>query len=85
MQFSDRSPEKVNALWEKNGKLIVGVTNIKPYIESTKHKKYCILIYLEQGQKIHRPFAINKTGFGNACAWLVVGNIDGITEKTHLH
>lgn len=62
---------------EKYGKQI-GITNLRPHIESTKHKKYCILIYLEQAQKIHWPFAINKTGFGNTCAWLIVRNIDSV-------
>lgn len=83
-QFSDLTPRTVKALWQKYGKQI-GVTSISPHIESTKRKKYCILIYLEQVQKIHPWFAINKTGFGNECAWLTVRNIDSITARTHLH
>lgn len=45
------------------------------WAQSHSEKNYCILIFLEDVQKI-RPFNIDKTGFGSACAWLVVGNIE---------
>lgn len=37
--------------------------------------KYCILIFLSNPALIKKPFHINKTGFGNAAAWLCVGDI----------
>lgn len=40
-------------------------------------KKYYILIFLSKVEIIEE-FNIDKTGFGNACAWLCVNNIDVI-------
>ena len=40
-------------------------------------KKYCILIFLKNPQKVE-PFEINKLGFGNACAWLCVNDINKV-------
>lgn len=82
IQFSDLTPEKVNRLWERYGKQI-GISDTLPYIHATKHKKYCILIYLEKGQRLHRPFSIDKRGFGNASAWLVVGNIRSVVARAY--
>ena len=45
--------------------------------EWAKNRKYCLLIFLKNPQKIP-PFEIDKTGFGNACAWLTVPQIDQI-------
>jgi len=42
-----------------------------------KQRKYCILVFLKNPTKIE-PFEIDKTGFGNACAWICVDNIDKI-------
>lgn len=42
-----------------------------------KAPKYCILIWLE-GAKGIKPFQIDKTGFGNASAWVTVVNINKI-------
>ena len=42
-----------------------------------KEKRYCILIFLKNPQPLP-PFNINKTGFGNACAWITVPTIDSI-------
>jgi len=41
-------------------------------------KKYCILIFLKNPKKIS-PFEIDKTGYGNACAWITVENIKSIS------
>lgn len=41
-------------------------------------KRYAILIFLTDVQKVEKPFAINKAGFGSAAAWLTVQNIDAI-------
>ncbi len=41
------------------------------------NKKYCILIFLKNPQRI-RPFKINKKGFGSMASWIVVNNIEDI-------
>jgi hypothetical protein len=42
-----------------------------------KLPKYCILIFLKEPKQI-KPFNIDKTGFGNAAAWLIIKNIQTI-------
>ncbi len=43
-------------------------------------KQYCILIFLKNAEHI-TPFHINKTGFGNACAWLTINSITNIQQR----
>lgn len=40
-------------------------------------KKYCILIFLKDPKRIS-PFEIDKTWYGNACAWITVDDIKKI-------
>ncbi len=42
-----------------------------------KSKKYCILVFLKHPKKI-TPFVIDKSWYGNACAWISLPNIDKI-------
>lgn len=42
-----------------------------------KQRKHCILIFLKNPKKV-TPFQINKSGFGNACAWICVDDISKI-------
>lgn len=58
----------------------IGLTDKIKAIEERKNKKYCILIFLENVTAIE-PFYINKAGFGNACAWLCVDDINKIKFK----
>ncbi|OGY42969.1 MAG: hypothetical protein A2729_05010 [Candidatus Buchananbacteria bacterium RIFCSPHIGHO2_01_FULL_39_14] len=51
--------------------------NINQSFQILKQKNYCILIFLKN-QKPIEPFHINKTGFGNACAWISVEDIEKI-------
>ncbi len=46
-------------------------------LNSIPKKKYAILIFLKDVEKIE-PFDINKKGFGSMSAWLSVDNIDKI-------
>ena len=75
-QFPDLTPSKVSDLWYRYGKLI-GIDDVEQWIKSSREKKYCILAYLEDVQRV-RPFNINKKGFGNAAAWLLVEDINKI-------
>ncbi len=43
----------------------------------TQSKQYAILVFLKNPKSI-KPFSINKKGFGNACAWITVKDIDSI-------
>ncbi len=78
IQISNLNPEKVKAILNKyaqeNG---LDIEEIPIFFELFKEKKYCILIFLKNPQKI-RPFEIDKTGFGMMCAWICVDNIGKI-------
>ncbi|MFA5047759.1 MAG: hypothetical protein WC516_01820 [Patescibacteria group bacterium] len=43
-----------------------------------KLPKYCILLSLENSQKVEVPFQINKEGFGSGAAWIIVEDINKI-------
>lgn len=43
-------------------------------------KRYGILLFLKHPQSV-KPFHIDKTGFGAACAWMCVKRIRDVTKK----
>ncbi|HLD37698.1 MAG TPA: hypothetical protein VJA86_03865 [Candidatus Nanoarchaeia archaeon] len=45
------------------------------FIKEVKDKKFCILIFLGNAQKI-KPFKINKKGYGLMNAWISIDDID---------
>ena len=49
-------------------------------MKDKKKKRYCILVFLKDVEKI-TPFEIDKTGYGNACAWISVEDIDTLRVK----
>lgn len=78
IQFDDLTPSEVEQIIEEYYKdLGIGDDQITEYYEHFKNKKYCILIFLDSAKKI-KPFRINKSGFGNMCAWLTVDDIEKI-------
>lgn len=48
-------------------------------VKWAKGRRYVILIFLKNARWVE-PFSIDKTGFGNACAWLTVGNITEVRK-----
>jgi hypothetical protein len=72
LQFENLTPDKIKEILLQYGKEDgLGSTwhDYEPYYELFKDKKYCILIYLKNVQKI-LPFNINKKGFGAMAAWI---------------
>lgn len=49
-------------------------------VERTKEKTYCILVFLDHPESI-KPFEIDKTWYGNACAWICIDDIEKIRKK----
>lgn len=78
IQFSGLTPEKVKDILNKYGSKI-SINNISESFERLKSKKYCILVFLKNTQKIV-PFKINKTGFGLMSAWICVENVEQIKK-----
>ena len=75
--------EKIQTYDNLNLDLITGI--IKKYggdigidlsfIQEVKDKRFCILIYLDDVQKIE-PFEINKKGYGMMNAWISIDDIN---------
>lgn len=63
---------------EQYGKEI-GITNIDPFLQTIRNKKYCILIFLKNPTSV-KPFEINKKGFGLMSAWITISSIDEIKK-----
>ncbi len=75
LYFSDLTPEKVQAILAEYGKdMGIEAPDIPGFFEMFKHKKYCMLIYLKNAQRIP-PFEINKQGFGTMASWISVDDI----------
>jgi len=55
------------------------LSEIDKWIEFYKNKNYCILVFLKEPEEI-KEFNFDKTGFGNACAWLCVEDIEKIKK-----
>ncbi len=80
LQFN-LTQEKSEELFHKYRKQIcLNETDIAKFLAWTKSKKYCILLFLKNPQAIE-PFQIDKTGFGNACAWMIVGDINKVKNS----
>jgi len=78
VQFSDLTPEKVKEILAKYGDADgIEKEKIPEFFEKFKDKKYCLLIFLKNHQKIE-PFEINKKGFGAMAAWITVEDIEKI-------
>lgn len=76
LHFADLTPEKVKYILEKYEKEI-RIENITESFERYKNKRYCLLIFLKNPQKVE-PFHISKKGFGMMSAWICVDNVDSI-------
>lgn len=77
IQFENLDKSKIKEIIEKYGQAIcLQDTNYQEWADT---KKYCILIFLKNPQKIDKPFLINKTGFGIGSAWLCVENINKLS------
>ncbi len=50
----------------------------REYDEYYQSKNYCILVFLSDVKQLETPFNISKKGFGSACAWMCVDNIEEI-------
>lgn len=76
LQFNGLDEEKFKNIMKKYGNGIQVIE--KEYDEYYQSKNYCILIFLKNAKQLEIPFNISKKGFGSACAWMCVDNIENI-------
>ena len=80
IQYSNLTPTKIKWILQKYGvKDGLGRDELGKYYQRFKDRKYCLLIFLKNSQRI-KPFDINKTGYGNMAAWIVVDSINRIRK-----
>ena len=78
IQFSNLTPDKVREILNKYGKEDgLGIDEIPKFFKMFKDKKYCVLVFLRDVQRI-KPFNIDKTGFGLMSAWLIIEDVNKI-------
>ncbi len=78
LAFSDLTPTKVREILNKYAKDDgIEEDKIPHFFTLFKDKKYCLLIFLKNPQKV-KPFDVDKRGFGMMSAWLCVGDIKEI-------
>ena len=76
LQFENLNPDAINIILKKYHNMI-GISDVDNFFEFVKMKRYCVLIFLSDFKKIV-PFNIDKTGFGQMCAWICVDDINSI-------
>lgn len=78
LQFDNLNPQIVRQILDKCGRDDgIEESNIQKYFDMFKDKKYCMLIFLKNPQKVE-SFEIDKTGFGAMASWICIENIDRI-------
>ena len=78
LYFSDLTPEKVLEILETYSKDDgIEEERIPEFFERFKQKRYCMLIYLKNVQRVV-PFEIHKQGFGAMASWLCVDDMGRI-------
>jgi hypothetical protein len=79
--YDSLTPSKVKEILNRYYKDIgFEKKDINSITERYKNKNYCILLFLDKPREIE-PFDINKKGFGSACAWMCVNDINKIKKK----
>ena len=82
LQIDDLNAKTAGDIIEKYGNGICFVEqDQKKLLEWILTRKYAVLIFLEKAKRI-APFEIDKTGYGNAAAWLCVGTISSVRVYT---
>ncbi|MFA6519052.1 MAG: hypothetical protein WCV93_05420 [Candidatus Shapirobacteria bacterium] len=75
LQFDHPSKTEIIEIIREYGlQIMASKINIDSFYQSVKDKNYVILIFLKNPESI-TPFAIDKSGFGSACAWICVEDI----------
>lgn len=78
IQFSNLTPEKVRDILNQYGDDDgIEKERIPEFFELFKDKKYCILIFLKNPQRIE-PFEVDKKGFGIMSSWITVDKISSV-------
>ena len=80
IQFTDLTHKKVKEILDEYAEDVgIEQEKIPEFFERFKDKKYCILIFIKNPNKV-KPFEIDKTGYGAMSAWITINNISKIKK-----
>ncbi len=83
IQFQKLTPARVKNIllkfWPNIG---LDSGKIEDFYDLFKDKKYCVLMFLSNPQKI-KPFNIDKSGHGAMSSWIAVNNISELKSPNH--
>lgn len=75
VEFEELTPKRVKKIlsmhWSDLG---ISKEKLPDFYKRFKNKRYCILIFLKNPEKV-RPFKINKKGFGAMASWICIEDI----------
>lgn len=81
LQFENLTQEKIKDILNKYGKDDgLEENEIEKYFNLFRDKKYGILVFLKNTEKIP-PFNINKKGFGSMASWICIDDVNKIKIK----
>jgi len=75
IEFEELTPKRVKKILSKYwGDLGISKNEVSSFYKRFKNKRYCILIFLNNPEKV-TPFKINKKGFGAMASWICIEDI----------
>lgn len=78
LQFEELTPKKVKGILDRHWReLGISKEKFSDFYKRFKDKNYCVLIFLENPQRV-KPFEIDKKGFGTMASWIRVEDIGQI-------
>ena len=81
LQFDNLTPPRVEEILKTYGEDDgIEKGEISAFYERFKDKKYCLLIFLKNPQKV-APFEIDKKGFGAMAAWICTEDVNQIKKQ----
>lgn len=79
LQFQELNERKVMEIVQEYAKEI-GIEKTEEFFHTVKDKKYCILVFLKNPEKVEE-FEIDKKGFGLMNAWLTMEDAEKIKKR----
>ncbi|OGM08951.1 hypothetical protein A2Z67_06500 [Candidatus Woesebacteria bacterium RBG_13_36_22] len=78
-EFEDLTPKKIKEILPTYYRFLgVSDRGILDFYNLVKDKKYCILIFLKNVEKLEKTYDIRKSGFGMMASWISVEDIEKI-------
>ncbi len=75
VELEELTPKRVKKVLSKYwGDLGISKNEVSSFYKRFKNKKYCILIFLNNPEKV-TSFKINKKGFGAMASWICIEDI----------